>query len=360
MFTLPGRASTAAALLPILFLIGCAGGMNRLQQPTAEPVFYPAPPDSARIQFLTRFRSSADIEPQGQFEKYVVGERPEFTLQHAYGIAAYDGKIYVCDSRAGTILTLDLRRSDFDWIKTDRRGQMQKPLTIAIAEDGRKYVADPDQSRVIVLSRDDKIVDFFGGPDLFRPVDVAVFGDRLYVADMKDKEIEVLDRQSGEPLDKIGEIGPEPGQFSAPTALTVDTEGNLYVTDLLNARVQKFDPEGNLLFSFGQVGRLPGDFARPKGIAVDREGVIYVVDSAFENVQMFNKKGEILMFFGGYGDEDGSMWLPSRITLDYDPDDIAYFQNTVADGYDVEYLILISNQIGPSHVGLYGFLKPRR
>ena len=348
------------ALTGLLAMSVSCGPPPHPRPPTAEPVFYPALPDTPRIQYLTLLRSSEDIDPQSEFEKYVVGERRNLTLSHAYGVAPYDGRLYVCDTKLGTVITFDLGKRKFGWIESAKRGQIQNPLSIAIAQDGMKYLVDSSQPRIVVLDAADRVVSFFGNDDLFKPVDVAVFGDRLYVADLKDHEIQILDRKTGESIGTIGELGPEPGQFSAPTGIAVDREGDLYVTDLLNARVQKFDPEGNLLLNFGQSGRFPGDFARPKGIAVDREGIIYVVDAAFENVQLFNQEGQALMFFGGYGDEPGSMWLPAKVALDYDPDDIAYFKDYVHEDREIEYLIFVSNQMGPSHIGVYGYLRQEK
>jgi len=65
-------------------------------------------------------------------------------------------------------------------------------------------------------------------------------------------------------------------------------EGNVYVTDTLNNRVEIFDADGKFISAFGKSGDGPGHFARPKGIAIDRDGHIWVVDAVQQRVQVFD------------------------------------------------------------------------
>ena len=81
--------------------------------------------------------------------------------------------------------------------------------------------------------------------------------------------------------------------------------------------------------------------------------MLYVVDSAFQNVQMFDDKGRTLMFFGGAGTGRGDMNLPTVVKIDYD--NVEYFQNLVADGFEIEYLLVVVNQFGSNKVQVFGF-----
>ena len=58
----------------------------------------------------------------------------------------------------------------------------------------------------------------------------------------------------------------------------MDKDGNVYVTDTMNNRVEIFDADGKFISTFGKNGDGPGYFARPKGIAVDSDGHIWVAD----------------------------------------------------------------------------------
>ena len=58
----------------------------------------------------------------------------------------------------------------------------------------------------------------------------------------------------------LGELGKPPGTFRFPHDLTFDSNGNFYVVDAGNARIQKFDSAGNFLMSWGSFGSAPGRF----------------------------------------------------------------------------------------------------
>jgi DNA-binding beta-propeller fold protein YncE len=135
----------------------------------------------------------------------------------------------------------------------------------------------------------------------------------------------------------------------------VDTDGNVYVSDSVMARVTKYDFRGNVLQQFGSLGRAIGQFVRPRGIAVDRDGRLYVVDAAFENVQVFDPEGRLLLFFGNAGGLPGNVNLPAKVEIDYD--NVGLFADRVAPGYAVEYLILVTSQYGRNKVNVYGFLS---
>ena len=73
--------------------------------------------------------------------------------------------------------------------------------------------------------------------------------------------------------------------------MAVDSDGNVYVTDTFNNRVEIFDADGEFISMFGKNGDGPADFERPKGIAVDCDGHIWVVDAAQNRVKVFDQQG---------------------------------------------------------------------
>jgi len=115
-------------------------------------------------------------------------------------------------------------------------------------------------------------------------------------------------------------IAGEPG--FAPTGLTVDQDGNLYVIDALNHRVQKYDSAGELLFQWGSQGAGDGEFNfaqeempdTPLGdLALDVEGNVYVVDYGNHRVQKFDKNGQFLTKWGTQGSAEGQFDGPGFI-----------------------------------------------
>src|SRR5690606_6703724 len=86
---------------------------------------------------------------------------------------------------------------------------------------------------------------------------------------------------------KWGTYGIRDGNFNSPTGIAVDSEGNVYVVDSLNNRIQKFTSDGTFVLKWGSDGRSDGKFSYPTGIAVDSEGNVYVADTGNNRIQKF-------------------------------------------------------------------------
>ncbi|MFL5901433.1 MAG: 6-bladed beta-propeller [Solirubrobacterales bacterium] len=116
----------------------------------------------------------------------------------------------------------------------------------------------------------------------------------------------------------FGEEGPSNGQFKQPNlGIATDSEGNIWVTDTENNRVEEFNSKGEYLSQFGKEGAGNGEFNSPKGLAIDSSDNIWVVDSGNNRVQEFNSKGEYLLKFGEKGSGNGQFNSPSGIAFDF-------------------------------------------
>ena len=109
----------------------------------------------------------------------------------------------------------------------------------------------------------------------------------------------------------------KPGMFLNPQHLAVDSENNIYVTDLGNSRVQKFDDQGNHIRSWGSQGSGPGEFSHPSGIAVANE-YVFVVDNILDTVQKFDSFRNFEMQWGGSGNGNGEFRSPNGIAISDD------------------------------------------
>ena len=349
------RAGVTVALVLGLTACGTTGG-PQLPVDRREEVFFPAPPERARIQFLTSFNDSREVQlrpKESALQRFIVGGTPEtvFTMGKPYGVAMDRGAIFVCDTRQGIVHVFDFERKAYDTLGRAGRGKLQKPINLTVAPDGTRYVADIGRGQVVVFGPDNRYMRALGDPDEWSPTACALVGRELFVVDIKDHEIEQRDPETGARVNTFGEAGAEAGQLFKPTNITADAEGRLYVSDTINMRVQVFDRDGQFEDSFGEPGDTPGSFARPKGIAVDPEGLVYVVDAAFENVQIFNPESELLLFFGGSGGGPGDMKLPAGITIS--TEGLDYFRQYVAPGFEPHYLIIVVNQFGGRRVSVY-------
>jgi outer membrane protein assembly factor BamB len=324
-----------------------------------EYVLFPAPPQEPRIQFLAAYGSDEDIlPPLSGFRRFILGDRRGRKLGKPYGVAIHDGQILVCDTLAGIVAVFDLRARNVEVLGGSANGRVRKPINIAVDDDGTRYVVDVDLQRVMVYDRNNVYLRAVGDPEAWSPTDVAISGKRLYVTDKKSGQVVLLEKTTGEELKRFGRLGSGEGELYAPTNVEVGADGSVYVSDTGNFRVLKFDSRGKPLQQIGSLGRGVGQFVRPKGVAVDREGRVYVVDAAIQNVQIFDAEGRLLLYFGGAGNGPGRMNLPAKTVIDYDNVDL--FADRVAPGYEIEYLVAVTNQFGPNKVTVYGFLEPSK
>ena len=91
------------------------------------------------------------------------------------------------------------------------------------------------------------------------------------------------------------------GEFRSPIDVAVDRLGQIYVADLRNHRIQKFDASGKFLTTWGDLDELKD----PRGITIDPHGQIYVADAGTNQIKKFSPTGELLVQWGGTGSGPG-------------------------------------------------------
>ncbi len=343
------------------FMGGC--GTVREQPKAAGPVFFPPAPEKPRLQFLTSLSGPADLGAAGPsgFEKFVLGEAERKEgIATPYGLAIFDGVLYVCDVGKRRIETLDLRKRSFGYLTEDRR--LANPVNIFIEPNGTKYVADPTAGTIFVFDSANALQGILGKDLRINPIDVAVRGDCCYVTDFASNQIVVMDKTTGKEIRRLGEQGDGDKQFKLISDLTFGPDGGLYATDKLKAKIFHFDASGDFKRTIGQRGDNIDELVRPKGIAVDRENRIWVIcagvsigDSVWstEVAKIYDQNGRLLLLFGWPGNEPGNMNMPAKVILDYDHVDL--FRQYAVKGAKIEFLVFVSNQYGPAKVNVYGF-----
>lgn len=146
--------------------------------------------------------------------------------------------------------------------------------------------------------------------------------DNLYVVDSKNNRIQKFDR-NGQFLTMWGQEGSSDGEFSFISSrdvfysgLAVDGQGQVYVADPGNKRIQIFDGNGRFLAKWNSQGRGDGEFVHPIDVAVDSQGYVYVLDDLRGDVQKFDGKGQFLARWGGFGAGDGQFLKPLGLAAD--------------------------------------------
>lgn len=313
-------------------LAGCAPVQERADADKQRLLIYPPPPDEPRYAYERTIYGSADVTPRkndAALKRALTGELERSEgLVKPYAVAVHRGRIFVSDSADRFVKVFDVPEGRYFKIGDDELGPLTKPLGIDVDTQGNLYVADGTAKAIMVYTRDGKFLRKIGGPKVFErlsSVTVDAPGQRVFVTDIggvssDQHKVRVFDSNTGAHLFDLGKRGIGPGEFNLPRDVAIGVNGQIYVVDGGNFRVQVFDRTGRYLNSFGSVGKQMGNFARPKEIATDASGNVYVVDAAFGNFQIFNADGDLLMFIGERSETDGPAryMLPSGIYIDED------------------------------------------
>ncbi len=195
-------------------------------------------------------------------------------------------------------------------------GQLSGPAGMALSADGQTiYVVDSGNLRV---QRYDSAGKFIGAWDANTdpaltfatqfgqgPQGIATDANGLiYVADTWNHRVVVLDPQ-GTVVRELGQKGvitdtadsPDPnvdtGRFYGPRGVAV-SDGEIYVADTGNERVQVFAQDGTFLRTFGGAGVADGKLTEPTGIAIGPDGNVWVSDSGNSRLSVFTKQGQLV------------------------------------------------------------------
>jgi uncharacterized protein (TIGR03663 family) len=206
-----------------------------------------------------------------------------------------------------------------------REANLAGPRSIAVGADGRVYVADTENSRIVVFDSEGTFLSIIGTPStqsntapgtLFQPWGIAIApnGD-IVVADTWNHRVQVFS-PTGEWLRAFGEYGVPEGSDSpfamwGPRALTVAANGDILVADTGGKRIRVYDSAGNFLYDIGSGGVAVGQLDEPVGIDVNPvTGEIYVADTWNQRIQTFTATGNPLRAF------PVPLWYDSRNSPD--------------------------------------------
>jgi hypothetical protein len=124
-------------------------------------------------------------------------------------------------------------------------------------------------------------------------------------------------------LGKAGISGSGPDEFDQPTDVEIGPNGDIFVADghrggggaVGNSRIVKFDANGNFIKTWGKRGMGPGEFDIPHALAFDSQGRLFVADRQNNRVQVFDSDGNVVDVWYHFG-------RPSA--LDIDDNDVIY------------------------------------
>ena len=208
--------------------------------------------------------------------------------------------------------------------------------------ENRIYVFQRKDPAVLIFDRNGKFLSSWGEGVFKRAHGFKIVGDRAYVTDQTDS-VAMIYTLDGKLVKQLGTRGQHSdtgcedwhnlplraaGPFNHPTEMLPGPSGDLYVTDgYRNSRVHRFSKDGELIQSWGQPGNsAPGEFHLPHSLAISPEGNVYVSDRANQRVQIFTPDGKFIAMWTGMGgpndmarDSNGIFYLCEQATSSSKP-----------------------------------------
>ena len=233
----------------------------------------------------------------------------------------------------------------FRYTHTIGRGEeagtgFKNPVAVAIGADDVMYVVSrsydyrADAKRITVCTvRDQDYIGEIGnagrlGGDMMDPGESDIDGSliwptaidldsngNLYVTDEWLNRVAIFS-SDGDWLGSWGSNGSGEGQFDKPSGLAIDSEDNLFIVDTGNDRIQKYSKDGEMLAQWGEHGSGEGQFDMPWGITIDSQGDIYVADWRNDRIQKFDSSGNFISSLGTTGYKEGEFNRPTDIAVD--------------------------------------------
>ncbi len=244
---------------------------------------------------------------------YALGGETPMRLPTAVAVGP-QGQVWVADGVNRRVLEFDgagvLQRS----LGQVGAVQLRNPVDVAVSADGTLWIADTGLGAVVARGPGGagRVISLAEGVD---PTGLAVSpaGDLLWVVDNESHRL-LYGRPDRGRFTRVGEPGKARGQLHYPFMVALDEAGSVYVSDVLNGRVQSFTSKGRPQRTIGRYGIDPGQLHRPKGVAVDGDRV-WIADSDLGVIQIFSLEGRLVDVLRGPDGEVLKLETPTGIAV---------------------------------------------
>ena len=280
-----------------------------------------------RLPFPPVETSSGEDIAAPEFLYAISGPDTAESLQQPVGVAvSADDKVYVVDGNNATIRCYDTDGSynfSFNAIESSKGTALSLPARVAIGPDGNVWVTDRRLGIFVFDPADGSFVkEFVPASDIVEewgPLALAFNADNeLYVIDVGQAEEHrvVAFDSAGTEIARWGStaqtsnVNQSPGGFYYPNGIAFDQNGNVFVSDMSNHRIQVFSPTGEFEYLIPSQGS-------PLGVVMDQEQRLYAVDPFAHTVDIYKSAdGQRITGFGAPGLALGQFRFPSDIALD--------------------------------------------
>lgn len=347
-----------AGIIPTACLIGCATTTI-----TPDYVYFPPTPAKPRIVHLKSFNDLRSLVPRRDtFREAVSGGALSPRVSTPAGLAYASDTLYICDTNQNVVHAWNLQTGQARQIgggggRGSGRAALMEPVAVAVnPSSGSVFVADTGREEVISYQADGQFNQTYKPPDRkeYRPVSVAIHGDRLFVTDIAAHRVDVYSIGDAALENSFGGVGTQPGKFFYPMGVATFADGRLAVSDMMNARVQLFDTYLKIVRYFGSPGQHLGNFGQPRHLTVSPDDVIFIADAQFASVHLFNDRGQLLMMLGhadDSSDQPGSTPMPVGVTIA--PSVPEPVQSLVPQDFHADYFLFVASTTGRRRISLF-------
>lgn len=230
-------------------------------------------------------------------------------MESPYGITvSKSGEIFVTEWKGDRVSVFDISG---------------RCCRITFRIDGKKYpagIAVDEKDRHIYVSSQHQLQKFSMQGELLKcigkegrgdkefgdPRGLAIYKDHLYVSDRNNHRIQVFDLDLNF-FQSIGSHGQEAGKFNEPFDVKFDLDGNMYVAEFKNNRIQILDSSGHNIRIIG--GEDANKVGLPTGLHVAK-GKVYVSDLTYDRIVVYETTGEFIGTIASRGSSTGELCSP--------------------------------------------------
>ncbi|HON82638.1 MAG TPA: stalk domain-containing protein [Caldisericia bacterium] len=201
------------------------------------------------------------------------------------GIYSASNKLYISNYYGNTISICDLNNNTWSEFGCygEEAGKFINPNSITISQDKKIFVTDTGNSRIQVFDDKSNYLFSFGKDRLTSPIDAYIYGNKIYVTDFEISKIIVFDL-NGKYITEFGKRGTNVSEFDGPLGICLDNNGNIFVCDSKNKRVQIFDNN----FVYKKTIQMDG---APCDIFVANDKKIYISDYNNFKIYIYSEMG---------------------------------------------------------------------
>jgi len=200
------------------------------------------------------------------------------------------------------------------WGKLPKGWRYGHVIGVDVDKHDNVYVLNRGEHPMIVFSREGDFIKSWGEGGMQSSHGLHIENSVAYIADYREHIVSkyTLDGKLLRVWGTQGKPGLDGEPFNRPTDVDIAPTGEIYVSDGYgNARVHKYSPDGELLFSWGGHGKGPGQFDICHDVCINDDGKVFIADRQNHRVQIFTSEGKYINEIGGFKQ-------PCSITIDGD------------------------------------------